>query len=248
MDENNAAPAQDASEASENINQVTQVTGGATDSSSATAEQVAKFLGTDAATLEEFTKFTNANGKFNKAFDVFKSKISNPAPAAESAKTAEQRPVEPVQPAEQKQPEFRAPAGAMNQNEYFVKRYFLDLAAEEQYANIAKEITSGKVLTEMADLGVQYMLPNGAIDTERVNKFLTMKAQTVPAKQSGAEPEAAAAPTVDYIPVGDSIKSMEEARAVIMQDMQLKRSGQAGHPSIQKAEEYLRNALSNGKK
>lgn len=246
MDENNAAPARDASEASENINQVTQVTGGVTDSSSATAEQVAKFLGTDAATLEEFTKFTNANGKFNKAFDVFKSKISNPAPTP--APTEEQKPIEPAQPAAPQEQEYRAPAGAINQNEYFIKRYFMDLASEDQYASISKEISSGKVLTEMADLGIQYMLPNGAIDSDRVNKFLSMKAQTVPAKQSGAEPEASAAPTVDYVPVGENIKTADEARQVIMQDTQLRARGMAGHPAAQKAEEFLRNLLSKGSK
>jgi len=194
--------------------------------------------------LADMKKFFDNNG----GFDAIKSKISNPAPAQEPAKPVEQKPAEPAQLAEQKQPEFKAPAGAINQNEYFVKRYFMDLAGEEQYANISKEISSGKVLTEMAELGIEYMLPNGAIDSDRVNKFLTMKSQIAPAKQSSAEPEAAAAPTVDYVPVGESIKSIEEARAVIMQDMQLKRSGQAGHPSAQKAEEYLRNTLSNGKK
>lgn len=193
--------------------------------------------------LADMKKFFDNNG----GFDAIKSKISNPTPAPAPAE--EQKPVEPAQPAAVPQEqEYKAPAGAINQNEYFVKRYFMDLAGEKQYANISEEISSGKVLKEMAELGIQYMLPNGAIDSDRVNKFLTMKSQTAPAKQSGAEPESAAAPTVDYVPVGESIKSIEEARAVIMQDAQLKRSGQAGHPSVQKAEEYLRNALSNGKK
>lgn len=191
--------------------------------------------------LADMKKFFDNNG----GFDAIKSKISNPAPAP----TEERKPVEPAQPvAAPQEQEYKAPAGAINQNEYFVKRYFMDLAGEEQYANISKEISSGKVLKEMAELGIQYMLPNGAIDSDRVNKFLTMKSQTAPAKQSGSEPEASAAPTVDYIPVGDSIKSMEEARAIIMQDMQLKRSGQAGHPSVKMAEDYLRDSLSKQRK
>lgn len=190
--------------------------------------------------LADMQKFFQANG----GYDKVKSKISNPAPAP----AEEKKPVEPVQPTAPQEQEYKAPAGAINQNEYFVKRYFMDLAGEEQYANISKEISSGKVLTEMAELGIQYMLPNGAIDSDRVNKFLAMKAQTAPAKQSGAEPEAAAAPTVDYIPVGESIKNIEEARAIIMQDMQLRRSGQAGHPDVKKAEDYLRESLSKTKK
>lgn len=190
--------------------------------------------------LADMQKFFQANG----GYDKVKSRISNPTPAP----VQEQKPVEPEKPAEKEQPEFKAPAGAINQNEYFVKRYFMDLAGEEKYANISKEISSGKVLTEMAELGIQYMLPNGAIDAEKVNKFLAMKSETAPARQSDATPEASPAPTVDYIPVGEKIESMEQARSVIMQDAQLRRSGQAGHPSVQKAEEYLRNLLSSGKK
>lgn len=190
--------------------------------------------------LADMQKFFQANGGYEKV----KSKISNPTPV----QPQEQKPAEPAQPmAAPQEQEYKAPAGAINQNDWFVKDYFEKLA-DRKYNNISDYIYSGKVLTDMAELGIQYLLPNGAIDADKVNKFLTMKSETAPAKQSGAVPEAAAAPTVDYVPVGESIKSIEEARAVIMQDAQLKRSGQAGHPSVQKAEEYLRNALSNGKK
>lgn len=191
--------------------------------------------------LADMQKFFQANG----GYDKVKSRISNPTPAP----TEEQKPVEPAQPAAAPQEqEYKAPVGSITRDEYFTKRYFLDLAGEEKYAGIAKEIASGEVLKEMASLGIRAVNQDGSINASVVNDFLDLKAKTVPAKQSSAMPEAAAAPTVDYVPVGESIKSMEEARAVIMQDMQLKRSGQAGHPSVQKAEEYLRNALSNGKK
>lgn len=190
--------------------------------------------------LADMKKFFEANG----GFDKVKAKISNPTPAP----AEDQKPVGPEKPALPQEPEYKAPAGSITRDEYFTKRYFLDLASEEKYAGIAKEIASGEVLKEMASLGIRAVNQDGSINASVVNDFLDLKAKTVPAKQSSAMPEAAAAPTVDYVPVGDSIKSMEEARAVIMQDMQLKRSGQAGHPSVQKAEEYLRNALSNGKK
>lgn len=190
--------------------------------------------------LADMKKFFEANG----GFDKVKAKISNPTPAP----AEEQKLVEPEKPVLPQEPEYKAPAGSITRDEYFTKRYFLDLAGEEKYAGIAKEIASGEVLKEMASLGIRAVNQDGSINASVVNDFLDLKAKTVPAKQSSAMPEAAAAPTVDYVPVGESIKSMEEARAVIMQDMQLKRSGQAGHPSVQKAEEYLRNALSNGKK
>lgn len=190
--------------------------------------------------LADMQKFFQANGGYEKV----KSKISNPTPV----QPQEQKAAESAQPvAAPQEPEYKAPAGAISRDDWFVKDYFEKLA-DRKYNNISDYIYSGKVLADMDDLGIQYLLPNGAIDADKVNKFLTMKSETAPAKQSGAVPEAAAAPTVDYVPVGESIKSIEEARAVIMQDAQLKRSGQAGHPSVQKAEEYLRNALSNGKK
>lgn len=190
--------------------------------------------------LADMQKFFQANGGYEKV----KSKISNPTPAP----VEEQKPVEPERSVLPQEPEYKTPAGSITRDEYFTKRYFLDLAGEEKYAGIAKEIASGEVLKEMASLGIRAVNQDGSINASVVNDFLDLKVKTVPAKQSSAMPEAAAAPTVDYVPVGESIKSMEEARAVIMQDMQLKRSGQAGHPSVQKAEEYLRNALSNGKK
>lgn len=190
--------------------------------------------------LADMQKFFQANG----GYDKVKSRISNPTPAP----TEEQKPVEPAQPAAAPQEqEYKAPAGAVNRDEWFVKDYFEKLA-DRKYNNISEYIYSGKALTDMTELGIQYMLPNGAIDGDKVNKFLEMKSQTAPAKQSGAAPEAAAAPTVDYVPVGDNIKSIEEARAVIMQDMQLKRSGQAGHPNVKMAEDYLRDSLSKSKK
>lgn len=140
------------------------------------------------------------------------------------------------------------PEGAITQQEIFAKTYFDSLASQEKYAGIAKEISSGAVLKEMADLGIRVMNQDGSINAGTVTKYLDRIAQTVPAKQSGAEPEASAAPTVDYIPVGDKIDSIDKARAIMMQDDQLRRSGQAGHPNVKMAEDYLKNLLSPDKK
>lgn len=189
--------------------------------------------------LADMQKFFQANGGYEKV----KSKISNPAPAP----AEEQKPVEPEKSAAPQEPEYKAPAGAVSRDDWFIKDYFEKLA-DRKYRNISDYIYSGKVLTDMTELGIQYLLPNGAIDGDKVNKFLTMKSETMPAKQSGSEPEASAAPTVDYIPVGEKINSMNEARAIIMQDAQLRRSGQAGHPSVKMAEDYLKNLLSQDKK
>jgi hypothetical protein len=192
--------------------------------------------------LADMKKFFEANG----GFDKVKAKISNPAPAQAEEKPAE--PVRPAAPVSAEEPAYKAPAGSITRDEYFTKRYFLDLASEEKYAGIAKEIASGEVLKEMADLGIKAVNQDGSINASVVNSFLELKAKTVPAKQSSAMPEAAAAPTVDYVPVGETIRNAEEARQVIMQDSQLRARGMAGHPAAQKAEEYLRNMLSPEKK
>lgn len=190
--------------------------------------------------LADMQKFFQANGGYEKV----KSRISNPAPAP----AEEQKPVEPAQPVEPVSRPYVPPEGAITQQEIFAKTYFDSLASQEKYAGIAKEISSGAVLKEMADLGIRVMNQDGSINAGTVTKYLDRIAQTVPAKQSGAEPEASAAPTVDYIPVGDKIDSIDKARAVIMQDAQLRRSGQAGHPNVKMAEDYLKNLLSPDKK
>ena len=195
--------------------------------------------------LADMQKFFQANG----GYDKVKSRISNPEPKVEPVTvqdTAKQ--FEPEKPALSQEPEYKAPAGSITRDEYFTKRYFLDLAGEEKYAGIAKEIASGEVLKEMASLGIRAVNQDGSINASVVNDFLDLKAKTVPAKQSSAMPEAAAAPTVDYVPVGETIRDAEEARQVIMQDSQLRARGMAGHPAAQKAEEYLRNMLSPEKK
>ena len=192
--------------------------------------------------LADMQKFFQANG----GYDKVKSRISNPEPKAEPVTvqdTAKQ--FEPKAPEE---PAYVPPEGAITQQEIFAKTYFDSLASQEKYAGIAKEISSGAVLKEMADLGIRVMNQDGSINAGVVTKYLDRIAQTAPAKQSGVEPEASAAPTVDYVPVGDKIDSIDKARAVIMQDAQLRRSGQAGHPNVKMAEDYLKNLLSPDKK
>lgn len=190
--------------------------------------------------LADMQKFFQANGGYEKV----KSRISNPTPTP----AEEQKPVEPTQPVEPVSRPYVPPEGAITQQEIFAKTYFDSLASQEKYAGIAKEISSGAVLKEMAELGIRVMNQDGSINAGTVTKYLDRIAQTVPAKQSGSEPEASAAPTVDYVPVGDKIDSIDKARAIIMQDAQLRRSGQAGHPNVKMAEDYLKNLLSPDKK
>ena len=195
--------------------------------------------------LAEMRKFYDNNGGFEKV----KARISNPEPKSleQTAQAQTQASVQ-QQPVAQSQQPMRTPDGMLSRNDLLMRGYYERLAGEEEYKPIAKEITNGDVLKEMEMLGINPTDSNGFIDDKKIRAFLSIKAKTVPASQTNSTPEASPAPTVDYIQVGDTIENMAQARAVIMQDSQLRASGQAGHPSVAKAEEFLRNALNKNNK
>lgn len=195
--------------------------------------------------LAEMRKFYDNNGGFEKV----KARISNPEPKTleQPVQAQAQAPVQ-QQPVAQPQQPMRTPDGMLSRNDLLMRGYYERLAGEEEFKPIAKEIIGGDVLKEMEMLGINPTDSNGFIDDRKIRAFLSIKAKTVPATQANSMPEASPAPTVDYIQVGDTIENMAQARAVIMQDSQLRASGQAGHPSVAKAEEFLRNALNKNNK
>lgn len=195
--------------------------------------------------LAEMRKFYDNNGGFEKV----KARISNPEPKAseQPVQAQTQTPIQ-QQPVAQPQQPMRTPDGMLSRNDLLMRGYYERLAGEEEFKPIAKEIIGGDVLKEMEMLGINPTDSNGFIDDRKIRAFLSIKAKTVPATQANSMPEASPAPTVDYIQVGDTIENMAQARAVIMQDSQLRASGQAGHPSVAKAEEFLRNALNKNNK
>lgn len=216
------------------------------ETANAEAPQAPDMHGFTSEDLANMRKFFDNNG----GFEGVKNKISNPTPVQQP----EQKPVEPAQPAPT-QPQvdaqaniFKAPSSATKVTEYAVRGYFERLAAKEKYSGIAEDLINGNILKEMDSLGVRAVYPDGSIDEDVLGKFLDLKAKTVPAKQSSAMPEASPAPTVDYIPVGESIESMAQAQQIILQDTQLRRQGKAGHPSVKMAEDYMREVLSGKKK
>ena len=191
--------------------------------------------------LADMQKFFQANG----GYDKVKSKISNPTPAQPAQQTQPEQPAQQAQPvAQPEQQAYRAPEGSISAQEFLTKQYFSSLANNEAYAPIANEIRNGSLLKEMASFNIQPLNEDGSINDGMVRRYLDLKAQTITAKQTSVAPEMSAAPTVDYIPVGEQITDLSQAYAVLRQDTQLKASGQAGHPSIAKAEEFIRNSLS----
>lgn len=228
-----AAPAPQ-TEATPNTNPTTAET-----PAEAPAAQAPDMHGFTSEQLAEMQKFFAANG----GFDKIKSRISNPEPKTEQPAQAPAQPQQPAQPAQPAQPQYKAPEGSMSTSEYIAKQYFEGFANDPKYKEVFSGRTSEDLLKEMAGFNVFLTNMDGSINDGGVRRYLNMKAETIAAHQSPVTPSESAAPTVDYVPVGDSIRNISEARAVIMQDSELRRSGQAGHPKIQMAEEFLKKAL-----
>lgn len=154
---------------------------------------------------------------------------SQPTPQPSAQQTSQ--PLTPPQP----------PKGYVSAQDMLVAQYYQGLARDPKYAPIAKEIADGDVLTEMAEFGIYPTDQNGFINDAQVRKFLDLKVQTVPAQQTSVEPSTT--PTADYVNVGETITTLDEAQKVLLQNETLRASGQAEHPSTAKAKEFLANYL-----
>lgn len=206
---------------------------------SITPEQVAEYLGTNKETLEKFTNFTKANGNFDTAFKKLRTDVSTPEPKAEDAPTTPPEPTQaPEQPKTNEVPTSpqtspTPPAGAITPDEMMTKYYFEQLSKQDAYKAISKEIADGSLLKEMNALGIDIRNADGSFNDAKINTYLGIKAQTVPAQQPASEPDAATAPTVDYADIKE-VTTMEQARTIIMQK---------GHPATEKAQEFIKKAL-----
>lgn len=193
--------------------------------------------------LADMKKFFDNNG----GFDKIKARISNPEPkpVEQPAQPVQQQaPVQPQQPQQPQQFQQPKPAeGSMSVNEYIAKQYFEGFSKDPKYKQVFDGTKSAELIKEMAGFNVYLTNLDGTINDDGVRKYLDMKAQTIASHQTQITPEASAAPTVDYVQVGETINNVAEARAVLRQDAQLRASGHAGHPSIEKAREFLKNML-----
>lgn len=179
------------------------------------------------AELADMRKFYDANGGYEKV----KSRLSNPPKAVAPTQPTLEAPVQQTPP---------TPQGAITQQEFMARQYFNSLAAEQEFSPIATQIRDGSVLREMAEFGISPLNQDGSLNDLQVRKFLTLKAQTVPATPPST-PESNS-PTVEYVPTGENgtITSIDQAYAVLTQDGTLKRMGQAGHPAAQAAEAFIK--------
>lgn len=206
-------------------------------------------LGLTAEQAAEFKKFVEANGGFDKSFKTFKERISNPTPEAPKApEQPAQQPAQQQASVEEQMNILQAPAGYRTLQQQLVKSFYDELAALPKYAPIADKIKNGEMLKIMSEFNIYPTDRAGNINEKQVCDFFDMYAKTVPAAPA-TTPDAAAAPTVDYIPTnGDKIESFAQASRIIAQSADLKDRGLAEHPQIAAAKEYVKNYLSGGKK
>lgn len=176
----------------------------------------------------------------NGGWDKIKARISNPQPQpvekpVENSQAEPQKAEEPTSHTEQTRTAPQPPKGAITASEFLAQQYFKTLAGEEKYSAISKGIANGDYLKEMAAFGIKPLNQDGSINDEKVRMYLDLKAQTVPAKPTGSEPNASAAPTTSYTEVGDEITDINQAYKVLMEP---------GNPGMAKAEEFIKNHFS----
>lgn len=207
------------SEAPQTTNEPTQAQPQASDMYGFTSEQLA-----------EMKKFYDANGGFERV----KSRISNPQqfeqqPQQQANNQGQQQNL--VQ--EKQQEQYRPPQGSITPEEFLAQQYFQGLSRDPKYATISDQIASGDVLKEMASFNIQPLNKDGSINDAMVRRYLDLKAQTVPAKPTDAEPNASNAPTVTYTSAGDKISDINQAYKILMEP---------GNPDVAKAEEFIKNS------
>lgn len=246
MEESNVAAAP-ATEAPQEINTTPQ---DQPQQAQITPDAVADFLGTNVETLEKFTKFTNANGSFEKAFAKLRNDVSTPAPEApaqpktEEPKLTTQQIEQFMQGREQQPQQQNIPMGYITPEEFTAQQYFASLANEPEFANISNQVKSGAVLKEMAKFGIRPM-QNGAINDRQIRDFLGLYSKAVPT-QAPAAP-VTNTPTVDYVNVGEQITSRDDAMKILEQNRTLK-PGIAPHPQTEAAKEFLKGYFNGTKK
>lgn len=223
-----------AANATENVN----TTEGAPQTEGATEQT--NTLGLTAEQAEQFKKFLDSNGGYDKVFDKVKTAVTaretdkKGEPKVEDTKP-EQPANTPVQPQPQEAPKMAE--GYVSPQEFAIKQYFKAVAAEEKYAPIAKDIESGAVLKEMESLGIKATDDNGNYNDAMIHRFLDLKAKTVPATPSVVEPTNT--PTVTYTSTEGEVTSLEQALKIREENRLGLAHGGAGHPNIEAANKYI---------
>ena len=194
--------------------------------------------------LADMKKFFDSQGGYEKV----KSRISNPQNYSEPAQKPNLDATQALQNQQEQmkaptQPAYQAPLGSITRDEFVAQEYAQALSRDPAYASISEEIANGAFLKDMAKLNIRLVNQDGSLNDGQVREYLRLKAATVAAKQTQVTPEASAAPTVEYAPYDENNMDMQKAMAILQQDSALRGQGQAGHPNVAQAEEFMKKLL-----
>lgn len=189
--------------------------------------------------IEEFNRFVENNGGYDKAWNTFKSGISRPQNAMQpnqphaNQQQIPQRDVEARggQPANP----YVVPKGFVTPQEVAAQQYFNAIAGEENYAPIANEIRSGEIFKEMSKFGIS-PVQNGMFNDRQIRNFLDLYAKTKPAIPTTET--ITSTPTVEYVNVGEQVSSRDDALKILAQNQKL--GGAAPHPQTEAAKAFLK--------
>lgn len=201
-----------------------------TNTETTAAPQMPDMHGFTSNQLADMKKFFDNNG----GFEAIKSRISNPTPApkTEAPKAEEPKPAQPQAQAQPIQPQEPA-EGFLSTNQIARLQYRQFLMSDKKYDGLHDYIEKGEFMKEMEDLGMRPVDAQGNVNDRIIRRFLDMKAQTLPAPAQ-TTPASSTTPTADYINVGETINSREDAIKVMTQP---------GHPMHNQALEYMRNSI-----
>lgn len=193
--------------------------------------------------IEEFNRFVENNGGYDKAWNTFKSGISRPQNAMQPNQphANQQQQAVPQRDVEAGNGPFNVPKGFVTPQEVAAEQYFMSLANKEEYAPIADEIRSGSVLKEMSKFGIR-PVQNGMFNDAQIRNFLSLYAKTKPAVPTTET--ITTTPTVDYVNVGEQVTSRDDAIKILAQNHSLAR-GVAPHPQTEAAKAFLKDYFKN---
>lgn len=188
-------------------------------------------LGLTVEQAEQFKKFMDSNGGYEKVFAKIKSDVTGrqkdapaeptPAPTPQATTPEPQAPAQPVKLGE----------GFVSPQEIMAGLYNEKIAATPEYAGIKDDILSGNYLKEMASMGMTPVDGAGNLNLKVINQFLDLKAKTVPAP--APEAPMTNVPLKQYTEVEGDITSYEQALAI--------RKEGSGHPRYADAEQVIKN-------
>lgn len=175
---------------------------------------------------EAIFKYVESNGGLEKIKQIVSRRTSEIPQQTQPVEDV-QKPVEqPTQPVAQ-QPKATPPAGYKTQEEFIIEQYYMNLANAPEYAPIADKIRTGEIFKEMSKFNI-VPVKDGYINEGQVRQFLDLYSKTVP--QVAPATPVSTTPTVDYVDVGKTINSREDAMKVM---------AQKGHPMHEEAMKFI---------